>query len=43
MRLNLYGQMNPTSPYVAAVKQFVPAINNVNIDLLLHFPTADGQ
>jgi sulfur carrier protein ThiS len=39
----LYGQMNPTSPYVAAVKQFVPAINNVNIDLLLHFPTADGQ
>jgi sulfur carrier protein ThiS len=40
---DLYGQMNPTSPYVAAVKQFVPAINNVNIDLLLHFPTADGQ
>lgn len=40
---DLYGQMNPTSPYVAAVKQFLPAINNVNIDLLLHFPTADGQ
>lgn len=39
----LYGQMNPTSPYVAAVKQFVPAINNVNIALKLHFPTADGQ
>ena len=40
---DLYGQMNPTSPYVAAVKQFLPAINNVNIDLLLHFPTAEGQ
>jgi hypothetical protein len=40
---DLYGQMNPTSPYVAAVKQFVPAINNLNIDLLLHFPTAEGQ
>ena len=40
---DLYGQMNPTSPYVAAVKQFVPAINNLNIDLVLHFPTADGQ
>jgi sulfur carrier protein ThiS len=40
---DLYGQMNPTSPYVAAVKQFLPAINNVNIDLKLHFPTADGQ
>jgi sulfur carrier protein ThiS len=39
----LYGQMNPTSPYVAAVKQFVPAINNLNIDLVLHFPTAEGQ
>ena len=40
---DLYGQMNPTSPYVAAVKQFVPAINNLNIDLLLHFPPAEGQ
>jgi len=39
----LYGQMNPTSPYVAAVKQFVPAINNLNIDLKLHFPPAEGQ
>jgi sulfur carrier protein ThiS len=38
----LYGQMNPTSPYVAAVKQFLPAVNNVNIDLLLHFPLAEG-
>ena len=39
---DLYGQMNPSSPYVAAVKQFVPAINNLNIDLLLHFPVAEG-
>jgi hypothetical protein len=39
----LYGQMNPTSPFVAAVKQFLPAINNVNIDLVLRFPSADGQ
>jgi hypothetical protein len=39
---DLYGQMNPTSPYVAAIKQFVPAINNLNIDLLLHFPVAEG-
>ena len=39
---DLYGQMNPTSPYVAAVKQFLPAINNLNIDLKLHFPLAEG-
>ena len=39
---DLYGQMNPTSPYVAAIKQFLPAINNLNIDLKLHFPLAEG-
>ena len=39
---DLYSQMNPTSPYIAAVKQFLPAINNVNIDLKLHFPLAEG-
>jgi hypothetical protein len=39
---DLYGQMNPTSPYIAAVKQFLPAINNLNIDLKLHFPLAAG-
>ena len=35
--------MNPTSPYIAVVKQLLPAINNLNVNLLLHFPVAEGQ
>ncbi|MCS6845596.1 MAG: hypothetical protein NZ528_14960 [Caldilineales bacterium] len=34
----LYGQMNPDSPYIALAKLFLPELNNVDMDLTLKFP-----
>jgi sulfur carrier protein ThiS len=39
---NLYVQMNPTSPYIAMVKQVVPTLNTMDIAILVHFPLAAG-
>lgn len=35
---DLYGQMNPNSPYIELAKLFLPTLNNVDMDLTLKFP-----
>lgn len=35
---DLYGQMNPGSPYIELAKLFLPEMNNVDMDLTLKFP-----
>lgn len=38
----LYAATNPTSPYNDFIKLMAPAIDNLDISLLLHFPKAAG-
>lgn len=37
---NLYAQMNPGSPFVELARQVVPSLDNLDMDILLHFPRA---
>jgi len=39
---DLYAQMNPSSPYIELAKALLPNIDNVDIDILVHFPLAAG-
>jgi hypothetical protein len=39
---DMYGQTNPTSPYVEVVKQALPTLDNMDIGVLVHFPLAAG-
>ncbi len=39
---DLYAQMNPGSPYIEAVKQFAPMLDNADVAVMLHLPLAPG-
>jgi hypothetical protein len=38
----LYTQMNPGSPFIQVVQQFVPMVDNADIAIMVHFPLAAG-
>ena len=39
---DVYGQTNPTSPYIEVVKQALLTLDNMDIGVLVHFPLAPG-
>ncbi len=39
---DMYGQTNPTSPYIEVMKQALPTLDNMDIGVLVHFPLAPG-
>jgi len=41
--VDLYSQMDPSSPYGELIKMAVPVISNPDVAVLVHFPAAAGQ
>lgn len=39
---DVYAQMNPASPYIDLVKQFLPMVDNADVAIMVHFPLAAG-
>jgi|YNPNPStandDraft_1061719.scaffolds.fasta_scaffold04410_7 hypothetical protein len=39
---DIYAQTNPASPYIELAKTLVPTVDNIDLDILVHFPLAAG-